>query len=69
MRYEEKLQQQVTRLEREILQLRKLLISHGLHDRKKAERAWQKLLAASEEISQRWSGPSAVEEIRHQREK
>lgn len=38
-------------------------------ERRRNEKAWKDLFAASEEVSALWKGPDAVEEIKAQREK
>ncbi|MBI2934382.1 MAG: hypothetical protein HYY29_02305 [Chloroflexi bacterium] len=57
------------RLSHEIAKLRAALILQAPTDRTRANLAWKDLLKASEEVSATWSGPSALEEIREQREK
>jgi len=37
--------------------------------KKEGEQAWNNLMKLSDEISARWQGPPAVEEIRYQRSK
>lgn len=49
--------------------IKKALITIEVGDAEKNEGAWRDIVAASREISKRWKGPSAVEEIRAQREK
>lgn len=53
----------------ELVQIKRLVIDLGHRDEQKAENAWNELMAASKQISKEWRGPSAVEEIRSQREK
>ena len=53
----------------ELAQIKGVVIGLGYRDEQKTERAWNKLLAASKQISKEWIGPSAVEEIKSQREK
>ena len=53
----------------ELVQIKRLVIGLGHRDEQKAENAWNELMAASKQISKEWKGPSAVEEIRSQREK
>lgn len=53
----------------ELVQIKRLVIGLGCRDEQKAENAWAELMAASKQISKEWEGPSAVEEIRSQREK
>ena len=59
----------IERISKEITELRKRLILEGVIDKEKSEVAWRNLLILSKEISARWEGFSAVEEIRNQREK
>ncbi|ACK41884.1 MULTISPECIES: hypothetical protein [Dictyoglomus] len=59
----------IERIYREITELKKILILEGVIDKEKSEVAWRNLLILSKEISARWEGFSAVEEIRNQREK
>ena len=56
-------------IEREVIQLRKAVIYGKLVDSDRNQKAWAKLMELSDEISERWEGPAAVEEIRSQREK
>jgi 5-bromo-4-chloroindolyl phosphate hydrolysis protein len=56
-------------IEREVIQLRKVTIYNKVIDSDKNQKAWTELMALSSEISERWKGPSAVEEVRSQREK
>ena len=53
----------------ELTEAKKIAMRLGTADREKAEIAWTDLMIASEEISRRWAGPSASEEIAVQREK
>jgi len=59
----------IERICREINELKKMFILEGIIDKEKNELAWRNLLILSKEISARWEGFSAVEEIRNQREK
>ena len=56
-------------IEQEVVQLRKVTIYSKVTDGDKNQKAWTELMALSDEISERWKGPSAVEEVRSQREK
>jgi hypothetical protein len=56
-------------IEQEVAQLRKIAIYRQTVDVDKNRKAWAELMALSDEISEQWKGPSAVEEIRSQREK
>jgi len=53
----------------ELVRIKRLVIGLGHRDEQRAENAWDELMAASKQISKEWKGPSAVEEIRSQREK
>lgn len=63
------LKEHLERMTQELMEVEKIAIRLETIDQEKAERAWKDLMSASEEISQKWEGPSAVEEIRLQREK
>lgn len=52
-----------------ISELKRYLILHSLPAQGEASPAWKDLIEASKEISDRWTGRGAVEEIRSQREK
>ena len=65
----ERIREHLDNIEREVVQLRKAIIYGKIADSNKNQKAWDELLALSGEISERWSAPSAVEEIRSQREK
>lgn len=56
-------------ISRELTLLKKRLIYGGVIDKQKTETAWKNLLNTSKQISKKWKGPSAVEEIRKQRGK
>lgn len=56
-------------IEQEVVQLRKITIYKQTIDVDKNRKTWTELMALSDEISEQWKGPSAVEEIRSQREK
>lgn len=52
----------------EIVEIKKLII--GLESNKqKSNKAWDDLMGASDQISEKWTEISAVDEIRLQREK
>ena len=53
----------------ELGELKRYLILEGITRRAEPSGAWADLMDACEEISARWNGPGAVEEIRSQREK
>ncbi|HIE17079.1 MAG TPA: hypothetical protein EYP71_02680 [Dehalococcoidia bacterium] len=63
------LKEHLDRMTQELMEVKKIAIRLETIDQEKAERAWKDLMSASEEISQKWEDPSAVEEIRLQREK
>jgi len=65
------LKKHLDHMSRELSEIRKLVfgIKSGKKDSENSERAWEDLVEASEEISDLWTGVSAVEEIRTQREK
>jgi len=56
-------------IEQEVVQLRKVAIYNRAIDNDKTQKAWTELMALSGEISERWKGHSAVDEVRSQREK
>jgi len=56
-------------IEQEVVQLRKAAIYGKVVDSDKNRKVWTELIALSDEISERWKGPAAVDEIRSQREK
>lgn len=56
-------------LTKEITELKKMLITLNIRNKRKTEKAWKRLMQSSKEISKRWQGKNAVEEIREQREK
>lgn len=53
----------------ELTKLRKITIGLMTVDKLKSERAWRDLIDVSRQISRELKGPSALEEIRSQREK
>ena len=63
------IKEHLDRISRELKQLKKLLMNERTINKEKAEAKWENLLNASKQISREWEGPSAVEEIREQREK
>lgn len=56
-------------LTQELSEIKKILIKVEIKDKEKTEKAWKDLMEASKDISRLWKGPSAVEEIKAQREK
>ncbi|MBI4317726.1 MAG: hypothetical protein HY675_04485 [Chloroflexi bacterium] len=63
------IEEQIDRLYSELAELKRYVLKHASLDRGKGSTAWNDLMDASAEISAKWSGPEAVEEIRSQREK
>ena len=61
--------ERLDRITEELTQIKKDLIRLEVIDNEKIEKAWNDLMIASDEISSKWQGPSAVEEVRLQREK
>lgn len=53
----------------EIVELRKALVLLKKDAKERTNLAWADLMSLSEEITKLWQGPSAVDEIRSQREK
>ena len=52
----------------EIMEIKKSLIGKPL-DKQKTKQAWLDMQKAGKEISRKWKGANAAEEIRHQRSK
>jgi len=65
----EALLEKINLISKEIEDIRQNLLGASLLDKKEGEEAWNNLMRLSEEISAKWEGPSAVEEIRNQRER
>lgn len=63
------IQQHLDRLYTELAVLKRYVLLHLPGDRTQDQRAWSDLMEASKAVSAQWAGPSAVEEIRTQREK
>lgn len=63
------IKEHLDRISKELSQIKKLLINQWTIDQKKMNVHWEDFLDTSKEISKKWKGPSAVEEIRQQREK
>jgi hypothetical protein len=61
------LRERLDQLTHEIVQLKSILIYQPSTDKARSSGAWRDLLKASEEVSNLWSGCSAVEEIQAQR--
>ncbi len=52
----------------EIVEIKKLIV--GLEsDKEKSNRAWDDLMSVSDQISEKWTEVSAINEIKSQREK
>ena len=65
----ENIKERLDHISKEVVQLKKILIYKGVIDKDKTEATWEDLIDTSKQISKRWKGRSAVEEIREQREK
>jgi hypothetical protein len=62
-------QQQIDRLYAELATLNRVVLTYEASRPTSNRAAWEDLKEAAKEISAQWSGPTAVEEIRAQREK
>ena len=67
VKYRKGLRERLDKLTYEIVQLKSILIYQSTPDKAKSSGAWRDLLKASEEVSNLWSGSSALEEIQAQR--
>lgn len=65
----ETLLEKMGRLAEKMEDIRQTLLRSRPGDREQSEEAWSNLMRLSKEISAKWQGPSAVEEIRAQRSK
>ena len=63
------IQQRLDRLYSELAVLKRYVLLHLPSDHAQNRQAWSDLMEASKSVSAQWAGPSAVEEIRSQREK
>jgi hypothetical protein len=63
------IKEHLDRISKELSQIKKLLIDQWIIDQKKVNVNWEDFLNMSKEISKKWKGPSAVDEVRQQREK
>ena len=63
------IQQRLDRLYSELAVLKRYVLLHLPGDHTQNRQAWSDLIDASKAVSAQWAGPSAVEEIRAQREK
>jgi hypothetical protein len=68
MEHEREFIERLDKLIHEMNLLKVSLILQAQPDQRKADKAWRDLMKASEEVSSLWSGYSALEEIRAQRE-
>jgi len=57
----------IDHLSKEMEDIRQVLLRSKPRDGKRSEEAWNDLMKLSEEISAKWQGPSAAQEIRAQR--
>ena len=65
----EVLKEHLDHMTRELTEVKKIIIGLETINRERSEQAWNDLMSVSAEVSRRWQGPTAVEEIRLQREK
>ena len=63
------LKEHLDKMEQEVIEMRKIVISQDAVNKELSEEAWNDLMLASEEISLKWKGLSVLEEIKAQREK
>ena len=63
------LKEHLAHITQDLTEVKKIIISLETIDRERSERAWSDLMSVSAEVSRRWQGPTAAEEIRLQREK
>lgn len=63
------IQDWISRLYAELAELKRYVVKHTPVEVERGSSAWQDLMDAATQISTRWSGPDAVQEIRSQREK
>jgi hypothetical protein len=69
--FQKELIEQLDRLTHQVVQLKSSLVYQVKLDPREGDRAWQDLMEASEaskEVSAKWSGYTALEEIQAQRE-
>ena len=62
------LKEHLDKMEQEVIEMRKIVISQDAVNKELTEEAWNDLMLASEEISLKWKGLSVLEEIKAQRE-
>ncbi len=65
----EQLKEKINHIEEDLISVKNAIITLGTKDNKKTIDAWKDWLSTSKEISKKWKGPSAVQEIKEQREK
>ena len=65
----EDLLKKVKLISEEIEDIRQSLLIADQKSKKEGKQAWNKLMKLSDEISAKWRGPSAMEEINRQRNK
>jgi len=65
----QEIEEHLEHISEELSEIRKITLDLKTIDKLKAERAWDDLMEASIQISREWKGPTALEEIRSQREK
>lgn len=53
----------------DVREIKKKIITLSLEKTAKVNKAWKNLISLGDKITELWRGPSAVEEIRLQREK
>jgi len=53
----------------EVREIKKTIISLSVEKTAKVNKTWKDLISVSDRVTKLWKGPSAVEEIRQQREK
>ncbi len=69
MATQKELLERLDRLTHEIAQIKASLVNQVIsHDSPTDDDAWQDLMNASKDISSLWTGPSALDEIKAQRE-
>ena len=69
MSHFEVLKEYLDHIFRELAEAKRIIIGLETIDRERSEWAWDDLMSVSAELSCKWQGPTAVEEIRLQREK
>ena len=60
----EVLKEKINHIEEDLISLKNTIMKMDINDSKKSEVSWKDLLSASREISKKWKGASAVEEIK-----